>query len=189
MADVTSVLAQPLKVCSHSRTPGLRILSNLGPSLSNAGSPAPSNGGERLGGMTSLPRWRDWPPRESGGRSPAGSKAAHLGALHLPVDHKQEDTGTRGRHGRAGGARKGPRQHARLLRGTGVVLETDGMACRTHLLETGPSRRQVLGGGGGARAQSSGGCRRGGTLGQGSAIPPSSPGCGESLWWECLTAA
>lgn len=44
------------------------------------------------------------------GCGPAGSTAAHLGALHLPVDHEQEDAGTRGRHSRA----------ARLLGGAGL---------------------------------------------------------------------
>ena len=44
------------------------------------------------------------------GCGPAGSTAAHLGALHLPVDHEQEDTGTRSRHSRA----------ARLLGGAGL---------------------------------------------------------------------
>lgn len=53
----------------------------------------------------SLSRWLP-PPRFD----PGGLTAAHLGALHLPVDHEQEDAGARGRHIRA----------ARLLGGAGL---------------------------------------------------------------------
>lgn len=48
----------------------------------------------------------------------AGSSAAHLGALHLPVDHEQEDAGTCGSHRLAGpGDRHRPRAVTRRLLG------------------------------------------------------------------------
>lgn len=71
-------------------------------------------------------------PRGSWGAGPVGTLAAHLGALHLPADHEQEDAGARGRH-RRGRAEYHP-GGARLLRGALVALETDGVA-RGHASE------------------------------------------------------
>lgn len=53
------------------------------------------------------PLWGQKAAREVAGLSPGGAcgaregtMAAHLGALHLPVDPEQKDAGACGRHGR-----------------------------------------------------------------------------------------
>lgn len=65
---------------------------------------------------------------------PEGSVAAHLGALHLAVYHEQENTGICRCHGEGKAQQAHPGPHAWLLGGTGVALETDGVARGTHFL-------------------------------------------------------
>lgn len=80
---------------SHTRASGLRVSGNRAPSFPNAGpAPAELRNDEPLGAGR---------PRGSWGAGPVGTLAAHLGALHLPADHEQEDAGARGRHRRGCG--------------------------------------------------------------------------------------
>lgn len=108
------------------------------PSFSDAGAPRLTGVRSLLGAARRQGAW---------GAGPVGTLAAHLGALHLPADHEQEDAGARGRHGR--GRAEATRAAQQLPGGALVALETDGVAPG---LGAGPSA-QARGRGGGAQAQ------------------------------------